>query len=276
MNMLTKNVWFLFFLLLASPRATSSAADPALNSKLVLHDSAESLEKSKIQQVLRLDDVHRISTSYKKTENSPAIEFQLGAIRQPTLPAILLPSTHRYQNQSLIRSLYYNLPQMAKKYSPKLKEWIPYVKRNENALSRAWQNVPVVRQMAASSRSLDIKAAIGFLLFIPLLICCSAFFFNVIALGAGVIGYNYYDLSTLGRRSFEKRSTREWFAIVDFNKLDLNKIFSFDRFLPPDQPRTLVTIATNVEKALRNYKRSLKSDTPTYYASRSYLAGPAG
>lgn len=271
MNKLPKNFWFLY-LLLASPGATSSADDPALNSKPVLYNSAESLEKFKIQKVFK-PDVRRNTSYVKAAENSTAIEF-LPAIQQPTFPASLsnvLPFMH--QNQSFLSSLYYNLPQVTKSYFPKLGELIPYVKRNENGLPRAWQNVPVIRQMA--SRSLDIKAAIGFLIFIPLLLCCSAFFFNVIALGAVVIGYNAYDLSTLGRRSLEKRSMRDWFAIVDFNKLDLNKVFSFDLLLSPDQSRTLFAIATNVEKALSNYKRSLKSDTPTY-ASRSYLAEPAG
>jgi len=278
MNFLADKFFWFAYLLLASTRASSSIADPALHSKPVFHNSAETPGQLKFQEVLRTDILDDSCVNKEPTtENSTAIEFLSAISHQPTFPAsqsILLPTPYPYQNESSRMSAYYNVPKIAKMHYPKIRDVIPYVKRNGNVIAKAWKKLPFVRQTPTYDLGTRLKAAVGFISYVPLLICCTAFFFNVLLLGVIAVGYNVWDLTTLGQAGAQKRGMGNWYAIVDLNKFDFKKIFSFDFFLSSDHSRTLATLAANVEKALIDYNNSLKSDAmPT---SRSYLARPAG
>lgn len=291
MNFLSDKYFWLMYLLLASTRdsATSSTADPAVHLEPVFHDSAEAhAGQLKIQEALRTDILNDSCAHQAApiTENSTAITFLPATQHQTTFPPSQstqqLPALYPfYQNESSsIHSVYDNvLPKMAKMLShPKVRrDVIPYVKRSGNVITRAWKKLPVIRREPTKEPTYNLgtrlKAAVGFVTYVPLLICCTAFFFNVLLLGVLAVGYNVWDLTTLGQGAVRKRGMGNWYATVDLNKFDYKKIFSFDFFLSSDHSRTLATLAAHVEKALIDYKHSLKSDVPT---SRNYLANPAG
>jgi hypothetical protein len=285
MNFLSdKYFWLVYLLMLASTRdsVTSSTADPAVHLEPVFHDSAEALgHQLKIQEVLRTDILNDSCAQAPIKINSTEITFlPITHQHQPTFPASTqLPALYPYQNESSIHSVYYNVPEMGKMLRhPKVRrDVIPYVKRSGNVITRAWKKLPVIRREPSKEPTYNLgtrlKAAVGFVTYVPLLICCTAFFFNVLILGALAVGYNVWDLTTLGQGAVRKRGMGNWYATVDLNKFDYKKIFSFDFFLSSDHSRTLATLAAHVEKALIDYKHSLKSDVPT---SRSYLANPAG
>ncbi|EFX89881.1 hypothetical protein DAPPUDRAFT_299990 [Daphnia pulex] len=287
MNCLSdKYFWLMLYLLLASTRdsATSSTADPAVHPVPVFQqNSAEALgHQLKIQEALRTDILNTSCAQAPITINSTAITFlPIVHQHQPTFPASTqLPALYPYyQNESSIHSVDYNVPEMAKMLSHRKagRDVIPYVKRSGNVITRAWKKLPVIRREPSKEPTYNLgtrlKAAVGFVTYVPLLICCTAFFFNVLILGALAVGYNVWDLTTLGQGAVRKRGMGNWYATVDLNKFDYKKIFSFDFFLSSDHSRTLATLAAHVQKALIDYKHSLKSDVPT---SRSYLANPAG
>lgn len=160
------------------------------------------------------------------------------------------PADYRYSERNATQSVVYDLLQLKNKYYPKIKDLIRHVQGFEKAASRVRENSPGLNHIA--ERVTDVKAAIGFILSIPLIVCCSAFFFNLLALGGIVIGFNGWDLGTLGRR----RMLRDLSATNN-----RSHIFDFDQGLSSDQTVDLALLVARVDSLLTNYTLSFEGDT---------------
>ena len=248
----------LYLLLAASMTVTclaAAAADPAVDSKPALQNSAEKV-KSRENHALKSDVSY---TNYLKasTVQAPtpvalsappaAVSFPsvVQPVVQPISHSIPVPALYSNPQETTMGYVYYYLPQVAEKYYPKLKDLLPYVKRYGYVASRAWKNMPSMRQMA--DRTFDITSAIGLVLLAPVMLISSVLF-----LGFIVILFLFPAVSAFGRR----RMGRDLSAVEE-----LNEVFDFDRFLPPEQSRTLASLAARVDDVLDNYMRAFKSDT---------------
>ena len=256
---------FLYLLLAASMTVTcyaAAAADPAVDSKPALQNFAEPAEKVKSRESHALKSDVSYTNYLKAPSVQPPTPVALSAsaagvsfpsVAQPVVQPAVHPASHSIPVPALYSDpqettmgyVYYYLPQVAEKYYPKLKDLMPYVKHYGYAASRAWQNMPSMRQMA--DRTFDITSAIGLVLLAPVMLISSVLF-----LGFIVILFFFPAVSAFGRR----RMGRDLSAVED-----LNEVFDFDRFLPPEQSRTLASLAARVDDVLDNYMRVFKSDS---------------
>lgn len=232
--------------------SAAAAADPAINSKPTLLNSAEPVvEKKKSENreshALKSDDSYANYLKTPTVANSLPASTQAVAASQP-VPQPLVPSAHPvpvpvYSNphETTMGYVYYYLPTV-EKYYPKLKDLMPYVKHYGKMASRAW---PSMRQ--AADRTFDITSAIGLVLLAPVMIISSVLF-----LGFIIVLFLFPAVSAFGRR----RMGRDLSAVEDDNE-----VFDFQQFLPADQSRAFASLAARVEGMLDNYRRALKSDT---------------
>ena len=258
MATLSRNGLLYLLLAIASMTVTclaAAAADPAVESKTPLQNSVENVQ-SRESHSLKSDVSY---TNYLKVPlaqaptpvalSAPAAGVSFPSIAQPAVhPAsqsIPVPALYSNPQETTMGYVYYYLPQVAEKYYPKLKDLMPYVKRYGYVASRAWQNMPSMRQMA--DRTFDITSAIGLVLLAPVMLISSVLF-----LGFIVILFLFPAVSAFGRR----RMGRDLSAVED-----LNEVFDFDRFLPLEKSRTLASLAARVDDVLDNYMRAFKSDT---------------
>ncbi|KAI9555183.1 hypothetical protein GHT06_017698 [Daphnia sinensis] len=262
MEKLSRNL--LCVLLAASMIAACSAAaaaDPALDSKPALQNSADHSEKIKSRESHALKSEASYA-NYLKSPAAPAAPSPVPATLPPPVAGVSFPSraspavhpsSHPipvpalYSNphETTMGYVYYYLPQVAEKYYPKLKDLMPYVKNYGHSLSRFWKNMPSMRHMA--DRTFDITSAVGLVLLAPVMLISSILF-----LGFIVILFLFPAVSAFGRR----RMGRDLSGVED-----LNEVFDFDRFLPAEQSRRLASLAARVDNVLDNYMRALKSDT---------------
>lgn len=229
-------------LLVASMMAACSAAaaaDPAIDSKPSAHNSAKAVEKDENRESHSL----KSDVSYANYLKPPIVPAPVPA---PALPQAA-PAAHSipvpvYSNphETTMGYVYYYLPQTVEKYYPKFRDLMPFLKKK--IASRAW---PVMRQ--AADRTFDLTSAVGLVLLAPALLISSILF-----LGFMVILFIFPAVSAFGRR----RMGRDLSAVDDNNE-----VFDFDSFLPPEQSRTLASLAARVDNVLENYMRALKSDT---------------
>ncbi|XP_057381316.1 uncharacterized protein LOC130703874 [Daphnia carinata] len=231
--------WLMCLILTVVTNAACLATDSAQNSNW--QNSIESVAKLKNPAIPLL--------KYKRspTDDTEATTSQLNSsvIEQSTFPTV-----YRNPEENATGSIYYDLVQLRNKYYPKIKDLMRYVQNFENAASRVRENSPGLNHIA--ERVTDVKAAIGFLLSIPLIICCSAYFLNLLVLGGIVIGFNGWDLGTLGRR----RMLRDLSAINN-----QSQVFDFDHHLTSDQSMTLALLVARVDSVLSNYTLSSEGDT---------------
>ncbi|XP_057381217.1 uncharacterized protein LOC130703774 [Daphnia carinata] len=238
--------------------SAAAAADPAIDSKPALLNSADHSEKIKSRESHAL----KSEASYANYLKSPAAPSPVPATLPPPVAGVSFPSraspavhpsSHPipvpalYSNphETTMGYVYYYLPQVAEKYYPKLKDLMPYVKNYGHSLSRFWKNMPSMRQMA--DRTFDITSAVGLVLLAPVMLISSILF-----LGFIVVLFLFPAVSAFGRR----RMGRDLSGVED-----LNEVFDFDRFLPAEQSRRLASLAARVDNVLDNYMRALKSDT---------------
>jgi hypothetical protein len=245
----------------------AAAADPAVDSKPAMQNFAEPAEKVKARDSHALKSDVSYTNYLKAPQIQPPTPVALSgsaagvsfpSIAQPAAQPAVQPAVHPashsipvpalYSNpqETTMGYVYYYLPQVAEKYYPKLKDLMPYVKHYGYAASRAWQNMPSMRQMA--DRTFDITSAIGLVLLAPVMLISSVLF-----LGFIVILFFFPAVSAFGRR----RMGRDLSAVEDLN----NEVLDFDRFLPLEQSRTLASLAARVDDVLDNYMRAFKSDT---------------
>ncbi|KAI9555181.1 hypothetical protein GHT06_017696 [Daphnia sinensis] len=247
MTVLSRN-WLLCILLAVVTKAVCLATDSALYSNR--QNSDEAVVKLKNPDI-RLHKSKRSSADYTEATTSPFSSPSV--VEQSTFPTV-----YRYPEANTTESIYNDLLQLKNKYYPKIKDLMRYVQNFENTAARVRENSAGLNHIA--ERVTDVKAAIGFLLSIPLIICCSAYLFNLLVLGGIVIGYNGWDLGTLGRR----RMLRDLSAVNN-----QSHIFDFDR-LSSDQSMTLALLVARVDSVLSNYTLSSERDT------QSMLVEPAG
>ena len=216
--------------------SAAAAADPAIDSKPALQNSAEPVEKSNNRESHAL----KSDVSYANYLKSPAPSAPVNS-QQPAIPVPHYSNPH----DTTMGYVYYYLPQTistVEKYYPKMKDLIPYVKSYGKAAARVW---PGMRQMA--DRTFDITSALGLVLVAPILLVSSILF-----LGFIVILFLFPAVSAFGKRRMGR----------DLSGLDGdNDVFDFDQFLPAEQSRTLASFAAKVDNVLENYMRAFKSDT---------------
>lgn len=238
-------------LLVASMMAACSAAaaaEPAVDSKPAVINSAQSVEKGDIQ---RESHALKSDASYANYLKPPTVPAPVPAPVAPPTPAVHSapsPADHPvpvplYSNphETTMGYVYYYLPTV-EKYYPKLRDLMPYFKRYEKMASRAW---PAMRQMA--DRTFDVTSAVGLVLLAPALLISSVLF-----LGFIVILFLFPAVSAFGKR----RMGRDLSGVEDHNE-----VFDFDSFLPAEQSRTLASLAARVDNILENYMRAFQSDT---------------
>lgn len=235
--------------------SAAAAADPAIDSKPALKNSAEPFEKKS-----RESHALKSEASYTNYLKSPAAPSPVPATLPPPVAGISFPSpvssavhpsSHPipvpalYSNpqETTMGYVYYYLPQVAEKYYPKLKDLMPYVKNYGHSLSRFWQNIPSMRHMA--DRTFDVTSAVGLVLLAPVMLISSILF-----LGFIVVLFLFPAVSAFGRRRMGR----------DLSGVEDNEVFDFDRFLPAEQSRKLASLAARVDNILDNYMRALKSD----------------
>ena len=183
MRMATSSRNGLLYLLLAIASMTvtclaAAAADPAVESKTPLQNSVENVQ-SRESHSLKSDVSY---TNYLKAPlaqaptpvalSAPAAGVSFPSIAQPAVhPAsqsIPVPALYSNPQETTMGYVYYYLPQVAEKYYPKRKDLMPYVKRYGYVASRAWQNMPSMRQMA--DRTFGITSSIGLVLLAPVML----------------------------------------------------------------------------------------------------------
>ncbi|KAK4022372.1 hypothetical protein OUZ56_007842 [Daphnia magna] len=249
MTVLSRN-WLLCLLLSFLTKAACLAIDPALKPN---RQNSEELVVKLQNPDIRLPKSKRSYTNY--TEEVTSQFSSPSVVEQSTFPTV-----YRNPEENATGSIYYDLVQLRNKYYPKIKDLMRYVQNFENTASRVRENSPESNHIA--ERIVDVKAAIGFLLSIPLIICCSAYFFNLLVLGGIVIGFNGWDLGTLGRR----RMLRDLSAINH-----QSQVFDFDHRLSSDQSMALALMIARVDSVLSNYTLSSERDTQSIR-----LVEPAG
>ena len=235
-------------LLLAAVSLTSvcsaiASSDPAaaLDFKPVFVESVVNIENRKSRTL--------------KSDDTPVLHpLPLSSIAFPSAhpDSYSTPETTSYNNlDEYMSSFYHKKPKVAEKYSSKLKNLMPYIKSRGNAAdiaSRIWQNIPsrheiVDRTIGAITSKLT---AIGLIFLSPIILVTAVLFVAF----AGIL-FLFPAVSAFGRRRVGR----------DLSVEDLNHVFDFDRFLPPEQSRTLASFAARLDSVLDTYMNYYKNDS---------------
>jgi hypothetical protein len=248
-------------LLLAAVSLTSvcsaiASSDPAaaLDFKPVFVESVVNIENRKSRTLK--SNVSRSYANYFNYRSTPVLHpLPLSSIGFPSAhpDSYSTPDTTSYNNlDEYLSSFYYKKPKVAEKYSSKLKNLMPYIKSRGNAAdiaSRIWQNIPsrheiVDRTIGAITSKLT---AIGLIFLSPIILVTAVLFVAF----AGIL-FLFPAVSAFGRRRVGR----------DLSAENLNQVFDFERFLPPEQSaRTLASFAARLDSVLDTYMNSYKNDS---------------
>jgi len=233
--------------LVASMAATCSAAASAAaaidekpnhkNAAIVPEEKATKESNQREAKTLKADSSYN---SYSQYAPAPAATAAYHAQAHPQ-PYPVPSTSYSNPQETTMGFVYYYLPTV-EKYYPKAKDILPYIKRYEPLMSRAW---PVIRR--AADRTFDLGSAIGLTLLVPTLIISTLGF-----LGFLIFLFLFPAVSAFGKRRFG-RDVGDENAETDVN--------DFDHLLPAHKSRKFATLAARVDRMVETYKRALKSDT---------------
>lgn len=245
-----------YLLLAVSLTAVCSAIasrDFALNLKPVSVKSVENIQNRK-SHALQSDDSY---VNYFNYPSTPSLALPTSIAFSPVQQSIhpdsySIPDTTSYNNlDEYMSSFYYKMPKVVEKYSSKLKDLMPYIKSHGNvavAASRVWRNIPSRHEIADRTIGAITSGltAIGLVFLSPILLVTALLF-----VAFTVILFLFPAVSAFGRR----RVGRD-LSVAE----DLDEVFDFDRFLPPEQSRTLASLAARLDSVLDTYMNTYKSD----------------
>jgi len=273
--------WLLCLLLAALLTTACSAlasTDPALDSKPASKSSLNPVENIKNQKghALQSDASYANYVNYPTAQQYPTPLALSNSVAYPSFQESIHPDAYSIPDAALysnldeyMNSFHYKMPKVVEKYTTKIKALMPYIKPYGNAAaaaSRVWQNIPSRSEIA--DRAFGVLSggltAIGLTIISPIIAVTAALF-----VAFSVILILFPAVSAFGRR----RVGRDLFSVKD-----LNEDFDFDRFLLPQQSKTLALLAARLDSVLDTYMTAYKDDTclERYYCEVGRMANRLG